>query len=80
MNLRETTRDIINLVEEKTGFPVEVMDDPTLATTAVVSIARRKTVPAHIIRYLPSPSQPPDYVICFQCGYILSNSKYDQLL
>ena len=71
MNLRETTRDIISLVEERTGFPVEVMDDPTLKTAAVVSMARRKTVPAHIIRYLPSPSQPPDYVICFECGYIL---------
>lgn len=70
MNLRETTRDIIGQVEQQTGFPVQVIDDPDLTTTAVVHMARG-SVPAHIVRYKPSNTQPPDYLICYQCGFIL---------
>ena len=71
MNLRETTRDIINLVEERTGFPVTVLEDPAMKTMAVVYTANRKTLPAPLIRYNPSSSQAPDYLICFQRGFIL---------
>lgn len=71
MNLRDTTRDIIRLVEERTGYPVEVIDDPSLSVTAVVHMASRRTVPAHLLRYNPVIGQLPDYPICFQCGFIL---------
>lgn len=70
MNLRETTRDIISQVEQQAGLPVQVIDDPDLKTAAVVHMARG-SVPAHIVRYKPSSSQPPDYLICHQCGFIL---------
>lgn len=70
MNLRQTTRDIISQVEQQTGYPVQIIDDPDLKTIAVVHMARGP-VPAHIVRYKPSTSQPPDYLICHQCGFIL---------
>jgi hypothetical protein len=71
VNLRETTRDILSQVEQLTGFPVEVIEDRSLPTTAVVHMASRRTVPAHLVRYNPATGQPPDYLICAQCGFIL---------
>jgi hypothetical protein len=71
VNLRHTTRDILSQVEQLTGYPVEVIEDRSLPTTAVVHMASRRTVPAHIVRYNPAAGQPPDYLICFQCGFIL---------
>jgi len=71
MNLRDTTRDIIDTVEQQTGFMVEVLEEPALPTMAVVHMARRYGLPAHVIRYRPSTNQPPDYLICFQCGFVL---------
>lgn len=63
MNLRETTRDILSQVEQLTGFPVEVIEDRSLQTTAVVQMASRRTVPANIVRTNPATGQPPDYLI-----------------
>jgi hypothetical protein len=71
VNLRDTTRDILSQVEHLTGFPVEVIEDRSLPTTAVVHMASRRTVPAHIVRTNPAAGQPPDYLICAQCGFIL---------
>lgn len=51
MNLRHSTRDILNQVEQLSGYPVEVVEDTFLQKTAVVHMARRRTVPAHIARY-----------------------------
>jgi hypothetical protein len=67
VNLRETTRDrySISQVEQLTGYQVEVVEDPSLSTTAVVHMSIRRTVPAHLARYNPGASQPPDYVIRF---------------
>jgi hypothetical protein len=31
--------------------------------------------PAHVIRYKPIPGEDPDYLICFQCGFVLR--KFD---
>lgn len=71
MNLRHTTRDILSQVEQLTGYPVDVMEDPSLPTIVTVQMASRRTLPAHLVRYNPSIGQPPDYLICFQCGFIL---------
>lgn len=71
MNLRETTRDILSQVEQLTGYPVDVVEDSSLQTTAVVHMASRRTLPAHMVRYNPTVGQPPDYLICFQCSFIL---------
>ncbi len=58
VNLRYTTRDILSQVEQLTGFPVEVIEDRSLQTTAVVHMASRRTVPAHIVRTNPATGQP----------------------
>jgi hypothetical protein len=70
MNFRETTRRIISLVEEKTGFPVRVTKDLSLKTLATVRMAR-EPMPVHMIIYNPSINTAPDYLICYQCGFIL---------
>lgn len=70
MNFRETTNRIINLVEEQTGFPVRVTKDESLKTLATVRMAR-DPMPVHLIVYNPSIGTAPDYLICYQCGFIL---------
>jgi hypothetical protein len=47
--LRDTTRKIISLLEEKSGYPVQVIEDPTLHTIAAMRIARGN-MPAHILK------------------------------
>ena len=68
--LRETTRKIISLLEQKSGYPVQVMEDPDLSTIAVIRIARGN-MPAHILRYKPLTPPPVDYTICWQCSLAL---------
>lgn len=70
MTLRDTTRSIISLVEQTTDRPVIVRADSSLKTLATVTIARRGA-PAHVVTYNPSASSPPDYLICFQAGFLL---------
>ncbi len=55
LTLRQTTRDIIKLVETKSGIPVRVTEDPTLPTIATVRMARKGSVQAHLIIYKPNP-------------------------
>lgn len=69
-NLRQTTRGLITAVEAQTGKQVIVQDDPKIQTFATVAIAR-KGAPAHVIRYKRVPPDEPDYLICYQCGFIL---------
>ncbi len=70
MPLLDTTREIIRIVEEKSGFPVEVTSDARLSTIAVVKMARG-AIRMHRITYNPMSSAQVDYTICFQCGFIL---------
>ena len=70
MELREITRDIIKQVEELSGFPVQVMQDPKLPTIATVRIARGKTA-FHTVIYKPTIGEPPDYAICQECVFVL---------
>ena len=70
MLLRQSSRDIIKSVEEQTGFPVQVLDDPKLPTMATVRIARGN-IPAHVITFKPVSGEQPDYLIAYQCGFIL---------
>ena len=71
MTLREITREIIGLVEEKSFIPVRVREEPNLPTLATVRIARKGKSPVHLISYKPSAGEAPDYRICFECGFIL---------
>lgn len=78
MGLRETTRSIIALVEEVSGFPVLVTEDPSLQTLAVVRMARGD-VSVHTIAYKPSADTQPNYLIAYQCGFILRHYAPPQI-
>ena len=70
MSLREVTRAIIAQVERVSGHPVLVTEDRSLQTLAAVRMARGNA-PAHTITYNPAASSQPDYLIAYQCGFIL---------
>jgi len=72
MSLNETTRQVLRLVEERSGIPVHVEPDPNLPGTllATVTMARGK-VALHRVVYRPNSATPPDYLICKQAGFIL---------
>ena len=68
MKLREITKQMIALLEEKSGCLVHVMEDPNLPTTSVIKIAQGN-MPAHIISYKRGlKTESPDYAIIFQCA------------
>ncbi len=68
MKLRETTKEMIALLEQKSGCLVHVMEDANLPTLSVIKIAQGN-LPAHIISYKPvGKTQAPDYAIIFQCA------------
>ncbi|MHA1279513.1 MAG: hypothetical protein ACTSQ8_20115 [Candidatus Helarchaeota archaeon] len=71
MEIRKATRETIQLVEEISGLPVQITEDPKIQTLASVRMARKRGLPQHIIVYKPEFGEPPDYQICFQCGYII---------
>jgi hypothetical protein len=72
MGLSASTHAVIKLVEETTGLPVDVEADSSLPSNvlAAVKMARGRT-PLHSITYQPNTSTAPDYLICYQCGFIL---------
>lgn len=70
MELRPITREIIRLLEEQSGYPVDVRSEPDLPVIANVRIARG-SFPAHLVQYKPSGGEAPDYVICYQCAFAL---------
>jgi hypothetical protein len=70
MGLRDVTRAIIAKVEQSSGYPILVDEDRSLQTLASVRMARGKA-PAHTITYNPSTGSQPDYLIAYQCGFIL---------
>jgi len=71
LELRRVTREVIKLLEDKSGIPVRVLQEQKLTTIATVRIARKGSVPVHFVLYKPSAGESPDYSICFECGYIL---------
>ena len=70
MPLREITRSIIALVENLSGRSVVVSEDASLKTLAASRIARGANR-IHTISFNPSVVREPDYLICYQCGFIL---------
>ena len=61
--LREATREIIRLVEEVSGIPVQVTEDPNLQTIASARMARRGILPQQLIVYKPVREETLDYLI-----------------
>ena len=72
MGFNATTEKVIKLVEETTGFPVYVEPDPSLppGQLAKVVVAHAE-LHLHRILYRPDACAAPDYLICYQCGFIL---------
>jgi hypothetical protein len=70
MTLREVTRAVIGRVENTSGCPVVVSEDAWVKTLVASRIARGANR-IHTISYNPSIVKEPDYLICYQCGFIL---------
>lgn len=70
MQLRQTTRQLIGFVEQESGYAVEVVHDPNLPTIASVRMARGP-MPAHVVLYKTAGEAHLDYLVCYQCGFIL---------
>jgi hypothetical protein len=68
--LLPTTHEFLTLVEKETGYPVKLLEDPNLPTLTSIRIARG-TVPAHFLTYKPTRDESLDYMICYQCGFVL---------
>lgn len=67
MELRETTKNFIAMLEQKSGLPVHVMEDASLPVFSSIKLARGNLL-AHIITFKPDKNEPPDYPIIFQCA------------
>jgi len=70
MTFRDVTRAVIKRVEDVSGCPVVVSEDASLKTLAASRIARGENR-FHTISFNPSAVKEPDYLICYQCGFIL---------
>jgi hypothetical protein len=70
VQLREITRTVIGRVESVSGCPVVVSEDRSLKTLAASRIARGENR-IHAISFNPSAVRDPDYLISYQCGFIL---------
>src|SRR2546423_1056306 len=70
MSLLPATQKIISLVEETSKRPVHITEDPELTTLATMTTARGDA-PMHLVRYKPRGSEPPDYFIAFQLGFVV---------
>lgn len=71
MALSKSVEKVLRMVEEKSGLPVHVEPDPALPKNelAKVTMARRE-MPFHRVALQPNATKP-DYLIAFQCGFIL---------
>ncbi|MCX5658348.1 MAG: hypothetical protein NTW19_01335, partial [Planctomycetota bacterium] len=66
----QVIEDILEAVHRLSGRPVLVQAEPGLKTMATVRAAKG-SAPAHLIRYNPSASSFADYLVAFQCGFLL---------
>ncbi len=70
MEPKAVRQQVMARVEAETGRPVSVEQDRSLTLLSAVQVARGPH-PMHTIRYNPATVAEPDYVICYQCGFIL---------
>jgi hypothetical protein len=70
MTATEAARQIRAQAETISGYPVHVMEDATLRTLSTVTMARGGSQ-FHIVRYNPSTTRQPEYLVSFQCGFII---------
>lgn len=63
-------QDIVQQAEALTGIPVHISRDPALGQMSAVQLARGP-LRLHHIRIHPAHEDVADYLIAFQCGFIL---------
>src|SRR5436190_21798778 len=71
MSLLPLTQDVLRAVEEATGRPVIVQPNASLGNLLAKLTIARGSAAAHIVAYNPSAGASADFVICFQCGFLL---------
>lgn len=67
--LLPATREIIQELEERSGYPVSFLEDPGLKVLATVRMGTSRS-PVHIIRYQPGAATP-DYQIAVEAGHAI---------
>jgi hypothetical protein len=67
--MRPVVEKILAEVEQRSGLPVLVYEDPSLTTIATIVYARGGA-PAHLLSYRPQGGDP-SYQIAFQAGHAL---------
>jgi hypothetical protein len=70
MDSRNSIKQTIEQVEALTGCQVQIIQDSSIKTMAVLDIARG-SVRLHRIRIHPNFADQADYLTFFQCGFIL---------
>ncbi len=71
MSLLPLTQDVLRAVEEATGRSVIVQPNASLGTLLAKITIARGSAAAHVVAYNPSAGASADFVICFQCGFLL---------
>ena len=69
MPLHPAAQQMIRKVEELSGRPVHVAEDPELKVMASI-ITARGNAPAHFLRYRPG-SRALDYLVVYQLGFLV---------
>ncbi len=72
MALSSSVEKVLRLVEEKSGLPVHVEADSSLPKNELAKVTMaRGGMPFHRVAVQPHASATPDYLIVYQCGFIL---------
>jgi len=74
MTPKSAMQEILAQVESVTGYPVTVQPDPSLNVLATVKTVNQ-TVPFTLIRVRPDNAGTNEYVVCFQCGFVLRQAS-----
>lgn len=70
MGLFPSTQNIVERLEALSQRPVHITEDATIRNLADIEISRGD-MPFHLLRYKPTGTTPPDYLIAYQCGLAL---------
>jgi len=70
MSLLPSTQSIVERLEALSQRPVHITEDASISNLADIKISRGD-MPFHLLRYKPTGSTPPDYLIAYQCGLAL---------
>jgi hypothetical protein len=70
LQFKRVTHDFLALVERETGYPVQLVDEPALPVLSRVRVAH-EGAPRHCVSYRAPHGDSLDYLICYQCGFVL---------